>query len=81
MLLAEVPQEDLRAVTTLRSRYGSLTVVQIDRSAWDPSAAPGPSPGGALLRVTRDAPFADTWNAYVRSLARGRGSGRMQVVR
>jgi uncharacterized protein (DUF58 family) len=81
VILAEVPEEDLRAAATLRSRYGSLTIVQVDRSAWDPSAAPGPSPGGALLRVTRDAPFADTWNAYVRSLARGRGSGRMTVAR
>ena len=81
VILAEVPDEDLRAAATLRSRYGSLTIVQIDRSAWDPSAAPGPSPGGALLRVTRDTPFAATWNAYVRSLTRGRGSGRLEVTR
>jgi uncharacterized protein (DUF58 family) len=70
VILAEVPAEDLRAATTLRSRYGSLTIVQVDRSAWDRSAPVGPAPDGAVLRVTRDAPFASTWNTYVRSAGR-----------
>jgi uncharacterized protein (DUF58 family) len=77
VIVAEATPEDLRAAATLRSRYGSLTVVQIDRSAWDPSAAVGTAPEGAILRVTRDAPFAPTWNAHARSSSR---RGRVATV-
>ncbi|HEY9557683.1 MAG TPA: DUF58 domain-containing protein [Acidimicrobiales bacterium] len=73
VIVADVPSEDLSAVTSLRGRYGSLTIVQIDRSAWDPSAAIGPAPSVPVLRVTRDAPFPQTWNTYVRSMS---ASGR-----
>jgi uncharacterized protein (DUF58 family) len=80
VIAAEVPTEDLRAAVHLRSRYGSLTLVHIDRSAWDPGAPVGPPLGIPALRVTRDAPFASTWNDYVRSQSRrGRaaiGAGR-----
>lgn len=73
VLLAEVPVEDLAAVSSLRSRYGSLTIVHVDRSAWDPSAAVGPPPSVPVLRITRDASFATAWTAYARSAsARGR---------
>lgn len=81
VLVAEVPAEDLRAAARLRSRYGSLTIVQIDRSAWDPSAAVGPPPPIAVLRVTRDAPFAPTWNAFVHAAGRHRGSATVGVRR
>jgi uncharacterized protein (DUF58 family) len=81
VVVAEVPTDDLRAAATLRSRYGSLTVVQIDRSAWDPSAPVGPPPDAAVLRVTRDAPFAPTWNAYVRSVGQRRSTTRATAVR
>lgn len=73
VIVAEVPSDDLRAAASLRGRYGSLTVVQIDRSAWDPAAPSAKGADGAVLRVTRDAPFAPTWNAYVRSVTGGRG--------
>jgi hypothetical protein len=80
VLVAEVPSDDLRAAVHLRSRYGSLTIVHIDRSAWDPGAAVGPAPEVPALRVTRDAPFASAWNSYVRAATRrGRtavGAGR-----
>jgi uncharacterized protein (DUF58 family) len=80
VIVAEVPSDDLRAAVHLRSRYGSLTIVHIDRSAWDPGAAIGPPPEVPALRVTRDAPFASTWNSYVRAATRrGRtavGAGR-----
>jgi hypothetical protein len=38
--------------------------VQFDPSAWDPSApdAGGGRQGNAVIRITRDASFADTWN-------------------
>ncbi|MGZ4710561.1 MAG: hypothetical protein ACXWBN_17640, partial [Acidimicrobiales bacterium] len=43
---------------------GSLTIVQFDPSSWDPSApeASGGRQGGSVLRITRDAPFAESWN-------------------
>jgi uncharacterized protein (DUF58 family) len=74
VLVADVPAEDLRAAARLRSRYGSLTIVQVDRSAWDPSAPVGPPPPLPVLRVTRDAPFATTWNAFVHAAGRHRGA-------
>ncbi len=65
VVVAEVPTEDLVAVSSLRGRYGSLTIVHLDRSASDASAPVGPAPAVPVLRVTRDAPFAAAWNAYV----------------
>src|SRR4029079_1142882 len=52
IIVAEVPSDDLRATLQLRSRYGSVTVVHIDRSAWDPGAPIGPAPSIPALRVT-----------------------------
>jgi uncharacterized protein (DUF58 family) len=80
VIVAEVPTEDLRAAIHLRSRYGSLTVVHIDRSAWDPGAAIGPPPEIPTLRVTRETPFAAGWNSYVRSSTR-RGRSALEVSR
>ncbi len=71
VIVAEATAEDLRAASSLRSRYGSLTIVQIDRSAWDPGAPVDATPAPNLLRISRDAPFASTWNAYARSGGRG----------
>jgi uncharacterized protein (DUF58 family) len=80
VLVAEVTEDDLRAASSLRSRYGSLTIVQIDRSAWDPSAPIGEAPGGAVLRVTREASFATAWKQVARSSGRG-VSNRVGAVR
>ena len=80
VIVAEVPSEDLHAAIHLRGRYGSLTVVHIDRSAWDPGASVGPPPDVPALRVTRDAPFATVWNAYVRSSTR-RGRATVGAAR
>jgi uncharacterized protein (DUF58 family) len=67
VIVAEVPVDDLRATIRLHGKYGSVTIVHIDASAWDPSASVGPPAEVPTLRVTRDAPFATTWNAYVRA--------------
>jgi uncharacterized protein (DUF58 family) len=75
-IVASVPPEDLRRLRGLRSRYGSVTIVHLDRSAWDPTAPVGPALDPAVLRVTRDAPFVSSWNAYVRMA----GSGRARIV-
>lgn len=79
VVLADVPADDLRAAATLRSRYGSLTIVHVDRSAWDPAAPVGPVPPVPVLRVTRDTPFKAAWD---RHLAAGRsGTRRVAGVR
>jgi uncharacterized protein (DUF58 family) len=72
VVVAGVDAEDLRLLSGLRARYGSLTIVHLDRSAWDPRAPVGPAPDGSVLRVTRAAPFAPTWNAHARLAASGR---------
>lgn len=75
IIVAEVPSDDQRATVQLRPRYGSVTVVHIDRSAWDPSAPIGPAPVIPALRITRDNPFASAWNTHVRlSTRRGRAT-------
>jgi uncharacterized protein (DUF58 family) len=77
VVLAEAPDDDLRAVAPVRSRYGSLTLVQVDRSSWDPSAPSAPaSPAAARLgvvQITRDQPLPAAWDAHLarRSLRRG----------
>ena len=70
VFVAEVPEEDLRAAASLRGRYGSLTIVHVDRSAWDPSAPVGPAPAVPVMRVTRETSFKEAWD---RHLAAGRG--------
>ena len=61
-VVASVPADDLRALQSLRARYGSVTVVHLDRSSWDPSAPVGTAPDPRVLHIARDAPFAPTWN-------------------
>jgi uncharacterized protein (DUF58 family) len=67
VIVAEVPGEDLRAASRLASRYGSLTLVHVDRSAWDPAAPVGPSPEVPVMRVTSETPFASAWATMLRS--------------
>jgi uncharacterized protein (DUF58 family) len=75
VLVAEVPADDLSATAHLKGRYGSLTIVHVDRSAWDPGAPVGPPPSVPALRVTRDSSFASVWNAHVgRATRRGRAT-------
>jgi uncharacterized protein (DUF58 family) len=68
---AELPQADLAALAGLRGRFGQATVVLFDRSCWDASAAEGPASSGSIVvRATRSAPFASTWNRSVHPSAR-----------
>ncbi len=65
-VVADLPPAELRGLARLATSFGSLTVVQFDRSSWD-RAAPVPdgpdAPAAGVLLVTRRAPFADLWNA------------------
>jgi uncharacterized protein (DUF58 family) len=72
VIVAQVDGDDLRTLAGLRARYGSVTVVHLDRSAWDPRAPIGPPVDPSVLRVARDAPFAPAWNAHARLAASGR---------
>lgn len=63
VIVGGVAEGELAMLTQLRGRFGSVTVVQIDRSAWDPAApVPRPSASSRLVRVDRDQPFATAWN-------------------
>jgi uncharacterized protein (DUF58 family) len=77
VIVADVPAEDLRAIGSLRGRYGSVTVVHLDRSSWDPTAPVGPVLDASVLRITRDAPFPRAWTTYVRSAS---GTGRPRIA-
>jgi len=65
-VVAEVPGEDLRALAGLRGRYGSVTPVVVDRSAWDPGAPVGAAPPLPVVHVTRTKPFPEAWGAHLR---------------
>lgn len=73
---ASAPMTDLDAVARLRSRFGSVSLVLLERSVLDGSgharrAAPTPAPPvGVLVRVTADKPFAQAWSDGVRSTGR-----------
>jgi uncharacterized protein (DUF58 family) len=63
VIVGGVAEGELAMLTQLRGRFGSVTVVQIDRSAWDPAAPVArPSASSRLVRVDRDQPFATAWN-------------------
>jgi uncharacterized protein (DUF58 family) len=71
-IVAGVPVEDIRAIAALRARYGSVTIVQFDRSSWEPGAPVARALDPHVLRITSEAPFATTWNSYVRLASNGR---------
>ncbi len=71
--------EDLASLRRLTGRFGSVAIVIIDRSAWDPDAPPRPAPAlrgrAQLVRVTADRPFDLSWNATVGRPSRRRSLG------
>jgi uncharacterized protein (DUF58 family) len=71
-IVAEVPPDDLRAIQLLRSRYGSVTIVQVERSAWDAGAPVDPNRNAGVIRVNRDTPFATAWDRHIRRVSDGR---------
>lgn len=67
VVMGTVPDAELVMLERLRGRFGSVTVVQIDPSAWDPAAAPAPDSNSSnVVRVSRDVPFAAAWNRRMR---------------
>jgi uncharacterized protein (DUF58 family) len=66
---SDLPDEDLVSLSRLGQRFGSVALVLIERSAWDPAAGDRPrrSVPGAIrvIRVNARAPFASAWDAAV----------------
>lgn len=71
VVVASVAAPELAMLAGLRGRFGSVTVVQVDRSAWDASAAlPAAAPPRGVVRVERHRPFATAWNEAMHPAAR-----------
>jgi len=74
---AGAPMTDLDTVARLRSRYGSVTLVLLERSVLEASAharrsPPSPTPQvGMLVRVTADRPFAQAWSEAIKGIRVG----------
>jgi hypothetical protein len=66
VVTASLPGEELGRLGRLRGRFGSLSLVLIERSAWEPDATALPSRPSpsvtTLVRVTGEEPFAAAWN-------------------
>jgi uncharacterized protein (DUF58 family) len=77
VVVALVGQAELERLARLRPRFGSLSIVQFDRSSWDPTAPPSPGPDRpGVLPITSAAPFAATWNRNVRPTRRASSTWR-----
>jgi uncharacterized protein (DUF58 family) len=63
VVVAETPAQDLELLSRLRRRFGSLTIVQFDRSSWDgtPAGETIDAPRAGVLRVTAAVPFVAAW--------------------
>ena len=78
---AAAPDADLDRVARLRSRFGGVTVVLLERSLLDPSSAasppPRPVPGiRTVVRVGADRPFAAAWSQAMAGGPRSAAVGR-----
>ncbi len=77
VVVALVGQAELERLARLRPRFGSLSIVQFDRSSWDPTAPPASTPDRAgVLPITSAAPFAATWNRSARPTRRASSGWR-----
>ena len=76
---AAAPGPDLARAGRLRSRFGAVTTVLLERSVLDPSKpsepAPGPA-GSSLVRVSAAEPFAAAWTRATRARSARAGAGR-----
>ena len=54
---------DAETLAGLRTRYGSTTLIQIDRNAWLPTAGHREPLAAGAVQVTAARSFADAWKA------------------
>jgi uncharacterized protein (DUF58 family) len=60
LVVSQTSGDDLLSTARLRQRFGTVTIVSVERAgAPRGSAAP---PSTSILRITKDAPFATVWN-------------------
>jgi uncharacterized protein (DUF58 family) len=71
--------QDLAGTRRLSGRFGSVAIVVIERSAWDPNAPVRPAAAvpvrGVVVRVSAIRPFEAAWNAAIGPTARRRRIG------
>ena len=68
VLVANMPSDELEQLSRLRNRFGSVLIVQFERSSWDPTVPSANAAGrDRILRVTAGRPFPEVWNAAVRT--------------
>jgi uncharacterized protein (DUF58 family) len=75
-IVADVAPGELEHLARLGDRFGSVTIVRFDRSAWDPAVPVGRA-GTArdgIIAVRRGHPFPEAWNAAMRPR---QGEGRI----
>ena len=69
VVLAAGPDDDLRAVASLRARFGWVSIIQVDRSAYEPGVPPSEPSATArnlgVVRITRERPFSTVWDEHV----------------
>jgi uncharacterized protein (DUF58 family) len=74
---AETTAESHVAMQRLGRHAGGLTMIEVDRSAWDPEAAdPGPLATRKMIRVTRSGSFVDVWHRAMASSTYAGASAR-----
>ncbi|MGH9247516.1 MAG: DUF58 domain-containing protein [Acidimicrobiales bacterium] len=72
VVVANAPEPELTGVSRLQNVFGWLTLVEFDRSTWDPAvAARDAITTTRHLRVTREAAFAHGWNQAMKAPSRG----------
>ncbi len=66
-IVANLADTELEALSKLRNRFGSVTIVRFTPSSWDPrSNDEGSPPTRRVLPITGERSFADTWNQAMR---------------
>jgi uncharacterized protein (DUF58 family) len=73
-VVANVPPEEIDSLVRLRKRFGSVTIVQFDPSAWaaGPVVPPTRVTRDGVLRITGEVSFADAWNQTMKPAGRVR---------
>jgi hypothetical protein len=72
-VVAGVADAEIAAIARLRRRFGSVTIVQFSSSSGDdaPPAVTATRDSATIVRVGRDASFADAWNLAIQRRRRG----------
>lgn len=83
VITGALDSHDRARIDALRPRFTTVTVVTVDRSAWDPSVPePADAPGaGREITITRDHPFGPSWNRAMSSRHRAGGHRPARVAR